>query len=274
MGTVSSDQIILVIRGGVCLYYKESLDVKIMVVFLGNCKGFIAVIYRSSSQNNDQVEIFLSSFEDLINEITPSNPLFYLILGDFNARSSTWWDDDKISMEGTQLDTLSSFQGLHQLIKEPIYLIENSASCIAFILTNQSNLVIDSGVHSSLHSNCYHQIVYCKLNLHIKFPPPYERLVWDYNKANTEKIKKSTGKQVYLENIFNRKYPHQTVAIFNKTIINVFSNFVPNRLITCDDRNPPWMNEFVKNKIKWKNKIYKDHVTNGKTENNYLKLQS
>ena len=162
-----------------------------MVVFLGNCKGFIAVIYRSSSQNNDQVEIFLSSFEDLINEITP------------------WWDDDKISMEGTQLDALSSFYGLHQLMKKPIYLMENSASCIAFILTNQSNLVIDSGVHSSLHSNCYHQIVYCKLNLHIKFLPPYERLVWDYNKADTEKIKKSIGKQVHLENIFNRKYPHQ-----------------------------------------------------------------
>ena len=162
-----------------------------MVVFLGICKGFIAVIYRSSSQNNDQVEIFLSSFEDLINEITP------------------WWDDDKISMEGTQLDALSSFHGLHQLMKKPIYLMENSASCIAFILTNQSNLVIDSGVHSSLHSNCYHQIVYCKLNLHIKFLPPYERLVWDYNKADTEKIKKSIGKQVHLENIFNRKYPHQ-----------------------------------------------------------------
>ena len=31
------------------------------------------------------------------------------------------------------------------------------------------------------------------------------------------------------------------------------------------------MNEFVKNKIKWKNKIYKDYVKNGRTEN--LKLQ-
>ena len=31
------------------------------------------------------------------------------------------------------------------------------------------------------------------------------------------------------------------------------------------------MNEFVKNKIKWKNKIYKDYVKNGRTAS--LKLQ-
>ena len=34
------------------------------------------------------------------------------------------------------------------------------------------------------------------------------------------------------------------------------------------------MNEFVKNKIKWKNKIYKDYVNNGRTENDYLKIQT
>ena len=150
--------------------------------------------------------------------------------------------------------------------------MENSASCIDLILTNQPNLVIDSGVHPSLHTNCHHKIVYCKLNLNIKFPPPYERLVWHYNKADTEKVKKSI-EQVHWENIIDRKNPHQQVVIFNKTIINIFSNFAPNRLITCDDRDPPWINEFVKNKIKWKNKIYKDYVKNGRTENDYFKLQ-
>ena len=123
----------------------------------------------------------MSSFEDLIYEITPSNPLFYITLEDFNARSPTWWDDDKISIEGTRFDALSSFHGLHQLIKEATHLIENSASCIDLIFTNQPNLVLDSGVHPSLHPNCHHQIAYCKLNLNIKFPPPNERLVWDFN---------------------------------------------------------------------------------------------
>ena len=94
-------------------------------MLIENCKGFIVVMYRSPRQNNDQFEQFLSSFEDLINEITPSNPLFYLILGNFNAQSPTWLDDDKISIEATQLNALSSLHGLHQLIKEPTHLMES-----------------------------------------------------------------------------------------------------------------------------------------------------
>ena len=56
------------------------------------------------------------------------------MLGDFNARSPTRWDDDKKSIEGTRLDALSSFHGLHQLIKEPTHLMETSASCIDLYL--------------------------------------------------------------------------------------------------------------------------------------------
>ena len=69
-------------------------------------------------------------------------------------------------------------------------------------------MVIDSGVHLSLHTNCHHQLVYCELNLNNKFPPRYERLVLDYNKSVTEKIKKAIGQGDW-ENIFNQKNPHQ-----------------------------------------------------------------
>ena len=48
---------------------------------------------------------------------------------------------------------------------------------------------------------------------------------------------------------------------------------MPSKLITCDDGDPPWMNEVVKNKIKWKNKIYKDFIKNETIETSYFKLQ-
>ena len=96
-------------RGGVCLYCKESLGIKMVnlsarnecilwKISIENCKGFIVIMYRSPSQNNNQFENFLSLFEDLINHITLSDPLFYLIPGDFNAQSVNSWDDDKISI--------------------------------------------------------------------------------------------------------------------------------------------------------------------------------
>ena len=71
----------------------------------------------------------------------------------FNAWFPTWWDDDETSLEGSRLDSLSSFHGLHQLLKEPAHLIESLISCIELIFTNEPNLVIDSGFHPSLHTN-------------------------------------------------------------------------------------------------------------------------
>ena len=59
--------------------------------------------------------------------------------------------------------------------------------------------------------------------------------------------------------MFNNKYVHKWVSIFNEILMNIFSNFTPNKLVTFDDRDPSWMNDFVKSKIKWKNQLYKTH---------------
>ena len=46
-------------------------------------------------------------------------------------------------------------------------------------------MVLDSGVHSSLHPNTHYQIVFAKFDL--KFF--YEKYVWHYKYANTVQIK-------------------------------------------------------------------------------------
>ena len=48
----------------------------------------------------------------------------------------------------------------------------NSSSCIELIFASEPNLVMKSGVDSSLHKNCNHQIIYAKFNLQIYYPPP------------------------------------------------------------------------------------------------------
>ena len=45
------------------------------------------------------------------------------------------------------------------------------------------------------------------------------------------------------------------VNIFNATMKNVLSNYIPHKIITCDDRNPPWINKNIKQLIL--EKIYK-----------------
>ena len=73
-------------------------------------------------------------------------------------------------------------------------------------------------------------------------------MVWEYNRANVEGIKKSIA-SVNWEVMFNNKSVHKQVSIFNEILTNIFSNFTSNKLVTFDDTDPPWMNDFVESKI-------------------------
>ena len=52
---------------------------------------------------------------------------------------------------------------------------------------------------------------------------------------------------------------NEQVAILN-IILNIFSNFVPNKMLTFDDRKSPWMTEYIKSKLHWKNCIYNQYL--------------
>ena len=74
-------------------------------------------------------------------------------------------------MDGDPIENLIFQFGLHQVIKElPHILDTSSSSCTDLIFMSQPNLIIESGVHSSLHSNCHHQIIFAKFNIEILYP--------------------------------------------------------------------------------------------------------
>ena len=102
-----------------------------------------------------------------------------------------------------------------------------------------------SVVHSSLHENCHHQLVYAKFNLKVWYPPPYEREIWHYQYANIDQIKRAVEQYPWRKSFRNLRI-NEMVYLFNKTIKNILSNYFPHESITCDDRDPPW----IKNKIK------------------------
>ena len=69
-------------------------------------------LYRSPSQTQDEFDIFLISFEQLICDINAKNRLFVLITGDFNVRSTNWWKNYLSTSEATQVDSLTTSYGL------------------------------------------------------------------------------------------------------------------------------------------------------------------
>ena len=181
------------------------------------------------------------------------------MIGDFNAKSKDCCSIDITSFEGSELDFLTSQFGLLQIIKEPTHILDNSRFCIDVIFTSQPNMVIDSGVHASLYSNCHHQIIYAKFDLKIFYPPPYMRTVWQFKHANSDHIKRAIDVFDW-ESALNYIDANDQVSVFNSIILNIVSNSIPNETITCDDCDPPWMNSFIKNLIRAKDNFYKKSV--------------
>ena len=130
----------------------------------------VFVIYRSSSQNNSEFDLFLSNFEKILRDISRRKPSLSVITGDFNARSSSWWPKDINTTEGSKLYSLTSSNGFPQLVHEPLHIETISSSSIDLIFTAQPNLSIKSGARASLHPYCHHQIVHCSFNLNISYP--------------------------------------------------------------------------------------------------------
>ena len=64
---------------------------------------------------------------------------------------------------------------------------------------------------------------------------------------------------------------NRQVSIFNNTILNIISNFIPHETIICDDRDPPWINSKIKKVIHEKNKEHKKYINN---KSNYLLPQN
>ena len=92
-------------RGGVLLYCKSFLPIKLIDVnYLNECISFelriggkvckILTLYRSPSQNRDEFETFLDNLELNFDHMADKNPYLMVVLGDFNAKSNSWYRND------------------------------------------------------------------------------------------------------------------------------------------------------------------------------------
>ena len=208
--------------------------------------SFVA-LYRSPSQCQDDFATLSDKLELTLDFVSKKNPFLLVVLGDFNAKLSQWHDKDTNTPEGISVEGITSQFGLHQIINEPTHILENSSSCIELIFTSQPNLSAESGTH--------HQIVYAIFNLEVIYPPPYTREVWHYQDSDVELIRRSLNGFDW-DRAFANKHVDEKTEIFNKTVFNVLSNFIPHEVIVCDGKDPPWFNGKIKSLINEKLRTY------------------
>ena len=242
-----------------------------MEISINNKKGYVVSLYQSPSQTPDEFDSLINDFEKLIIDIYSRKADFVLMIGDFNAKSCHWSIIDTTTPEGARLGSITSLYGMKQLISEPTHILQQSSSRIVLIFTNQPNTVMDSGVDSSLHPKCDHQLIYSKLNLKIEHPPHYIHKISNCNRAGTDLINRAMENCDW-PSLFLGKNVHQQDEIFNKTLLTIFHNYIPNKFISCGDKDQPWINEEIKSLIHRKNCLYQRQIKSGSID--YISLNA
>ena len=213
----------------------------------------ITLINHLPSQSSEEFDTFLSHFELLLNYFANRNSFVSITIGDFNPRRNNWFSSDKTTYESKKPEPLTSLCEFKQVIGNPTHILESSSSYMDLIFTSQPNLVMNSGVYSSLHPNCHYQIIHAIFNLKIFYPSLYEWVAWHYQDANNDLMQRCIP-QFNWERAFSNKFVNKQASIFNE--------FLPFETKIFNDREPPWINNKVKTMIKKTPKVYQLYLKN------------
>ena len=185
-----------------------------------------------------------------------------MLIGDFNARSSSWWSEDITTRVGRELEALTSTSEYSQLIDKPTHFFNGGSSCIDLIFCNKPEFVLEYGIDHSLFQTCHHNIIFAKISAKFALPPDYEREVWDYKKANIDGIQKSISLFNW-ERAFNNLSVNEKVDMLNSNLLNIFCNYIPDKTVKCSYKDPPWITKLIKSKLKHKSKLTTKYYEKG-----------
>ena len=231
-------------------------------------KIFFILSYHSPSKSSaSEEETYCKKMQALFDNINKEKPSAIILTGDFNARSPLFWQEETIENSfGKKLSNFMLFNQMDQIIHEPTHFPrENIETCIDLILTDQPNLFVHSSVIQSPDSSCKHHIINGTINFSIPCPPPYKRKLWSYSKANSDKIKESLNAINWLH-FFENKSLDDMIISFNKTFLDIMNCSIPNKTITINDKEAPWITSEVKQAIKKNHRVYSKWKRAGKPE--------
>ena len=96
---------------------------------------------------------------------------------------------------------------------------------IDLVISDHPNLVLDCGTPVSLDSFCHHEITYCKVNINIPPPSPFERKIWHYDRAHIPLLKRSMFKFSWLQHLNINQDPNWQVKTFTNYFFKYHGKF-------------------------------------------------
>ena len=61
--------------------------------------------------------------------------------------------------------------------------------------------------------------------------------------------------------------------VFTDTLLSIFSRYISNKMITCNDKDAPWITSVVKSAIRRNSRVYRKRFTRGSKPNDHNKVR-
>ena len=98
--------------------------------------------------------------------------------------------------------------------------------------------------------------------------PPYKRKIWDYKSAKIYEIRADLLKLNWYDLFYNLN-SHEKCLVFTDTFMDIMSKHISNKIITCNDKDAPWMTPEVKTAIKRNSRVYRNWVKRGRNPHDH-----
>ena len=250
--------------GGIIVYVKSDLPFRerpdlegfsnqlILEINFANKKILCSINYRKHHHDDNTIlNNYLTSLDRTFDKIKSENPFCSVYIGDFNAHHSQWCPTDTTDNVGDKLQCILEEKNLFQLVNEPTHIMPNSQTCIDLVITDRPDLATKCEIRPSLHTRCHHQINHVELNIINPPPPTFYRKIWHYNRADIQRIQKAILSVNWERELLVRvDNPNEQVKFFTETLMNIFSNYIPNKLAKIKKRELPWFNKRVRSLYK------------------------
>ena len=114
-------------RGGVCIYYRNFLTLKLINIHylnecitfeikLGDKIGNFVSLCISPNQSEDDFENLCNNFQVTLDAVSATNTSLIVAIGDFNTKSSNWYTGDTTTSAGSKIEAITSQFGLRKLL--------------------------------------------------------------------------------------------------------------------------------------------------------------
>ena len=64
------------------------------------------------------------------------------------------------------------------------------------------------------------------------------------------------------------------VSELNDLLLNIYSNYIPNKTVLCGGKDPPWMTNGIRVVIEMKKNAYKEYIRSGMRHNYYVRFEN